>query len=355
MLASMAYCGAIMRSGAHCRNRVQFPWQHCHLHRNLTYRPYASLIVLAATVVIVTYLISAGLGAPAFSLLGGLEIFLGICVAIWGGMQAGRSIRFWSRRKISLQERELAQTLGVKPLSEPDDEDSGGKNNGCDDGDREDENLKEPSLASLDGKVETGERLVDRHPELEVSGYDELSRLTRKTSQYSDGKARMVIKYYNQGHRQASVSFILSMTFAILGFIVVAVAAIGYIRNPDQLGTTVVTGIVGAINEVVSFLFFQRADKGRELMMGLVDRLRDDREKERQFAAAIGTIGQVENSGVRDALRAAVTLQFSGASTKFSDITTLAESDTFLKMAHSPSKAPVSQPPINGTGHVPRD
>ena len=143
-------------------------------------------------------------------------------------------------------------------------------------------------------------------------------------------KARMVIKYYNQGHRQASVSFILSMTFAILGFIVVAVAVIGYVRNPDQLGTTVVTGVVGAINEVVSFLFFQRADKGRELMMGLVDRLRDDREKERQFAAAIGTIGQVENSGVRDALRAAVTLQFSGASTTLSDITTLAESDTFL-------------------------
>ena len=330
MLASMAYCGATTRSGAHCRNRVRFPWQHCHVHRNLTYRPYASLVVLAATIVIVTYLISAGLGTPAFSPLGGLEIFLGICVAIWGGMRASRSIRFWSRRKISLQERELAQTLGVEPLPEPDDEDGDGKNSGCADGDEEDRKTEEPPLASADSKVETGSQLVDHQPELGISGYDELSRLTRTTSQYSDGKARMVIKYYNQGHRQASVSFILSMTFAILGFIVVAVAVIGYVRNPDQLGTTVVTGVVGAINEVVSFLFFQRADKGRELMMGLVDRLRDDREKERQFAAAIGTIGQVENSGVRDALRAAVTLQFSGASTTLSDITTLAESDTFL-------------------------
>lgn len=165
----------------------------------------------------------------------------------------------------------------------------------------------------------------------------------------------MVIKYYNQGHRQASVSFTLSMIFAILGFVVVAAAVVVYMRNPEQLGAAVVTGVVGAINEVISFLFFQRADKGRELMMRLVDRLRDDREKERQFAAAIGTIAHVEHPGVRDALRAAVTLRFSGASANLSDIIKMAESDVFLTISDASLQFPVTGSSVNGIDRVPRD
>jgi hypothetical protein len=164
---------------------------------------------------------------------------------------------------------------------------------------------------------------------INVGNNDTSAMLATLARQYSDGNARLIIKYYAQGHRQASVSFILSMVFAVAGFVITAVAVVGYILRPGELTSTVVTGTSGAIAETVSVLFFRRADKGRDLMMGLVDKLLTDREQESKYIGAIALLDEVGNSRIKDALRAVTILGFTGSSISVDQLVTLANSETF--------------------------
>jgi heme/copper-type cytochrome/quinol oxidase subunit 4 len=260
---------------------------------------------------------------------------------------------YQKRQRSAVVERELMQTLGVQPpptRSEGSDPeiDAVKKDESCDSA--EGDEHRSPALKDgLTEPISEGPRNQDHQPSQSVvvnfNGGMSATRLTEVLRENSDGQARLVIKYYTQGYSQASVSFALSMIFAIVGFVVVAIAVVGYIRNPEHLAGAVVTGVVGAVNEVVGFLFFKRADKGRELMMELVDRLRDDREKDRQFIGAMGILDQVDNSVIKDTLRSAILLQFSGATTSLSEIADLAESKVF-------SDARRNEPTININGPV---
>ena len=82
-----------------------------------------------------------------------------------------------------------------------------------------------------------------------------------------------MIKHYAQGHKQAATSFYLSMIFAIVGFGIIAVALVQFLQQPQQSIPAGITGSVGVINEVLGVLFFRRADKARQLMMQLIDKL----------------------------------------------------------------------------------
>ncbi|GAA1937536.1 TRADD-N-associated membrane domain-containing protein [Amycolatopsis minnesotensis] len=143
-----------------------------------------------------------------------------------------------------------------------------------------------------------------------------------------------MVKYYAHAHRQASISFMLSIAFAVIGFAIFAAAAVSYLRNPDQVGGAIIATVAGAVNEAIGFLFFQRADKARDLMVTMIDRLRTDREADRQFVSALGVIDQIENPAVQDSLRAAIATQYAGcSSTSLSDIAALAESKVFAQTA----------------------
>ncbi|MCG3755817.1 hypothetical protein [Amycolatopsis sp. Poz14] len=159
-------------------------------------------------------------------------------------------------------------------------------------------------------------------------------QLAETLREHSDGNARLIVKYYVHARRQTAISFMLSISFAVIGFVVFGLAAASYLHNPDQAGGAIVATVAGAVNEAIGFLFFQRADKARDLMIAMIDRLRTDREADRQFISALGVIDQVQNLAVQDSLRAAIAIQFAGCSpTSLSDISSLAESKAFSQAA----------------------
>ncbi|WP_167402538.1 TRADD-N-associated membrane domain-containing protein [Micromonospora viridifaciens] len=165
-----------------------------------------------------------------------------------------------------------------------------------------------------------------------------LSGLAELTRSQSDGNARLIIKYYAQGHRQASVSFTLSMIFAVAGFAIAVLAVVIYILKPSSLAGSVATAAVGAVTELVSVLFFRRADRGRDLMMELVDKLRDDREREARFIGALSVIEKVDSPAMKDALRAAAVLRFTESPVSAGDLATLASSvDGLAEAGRAPS------------------
>jgi hypothetical protein len=333
-------------------NPVRFPWERCHNHRGYRYRPIPTLVVVVGWSLFAAYLISSALDSPLSSGRTGLRLTLGLIMVVALLFGIGRH---WLRRihRIDIGlERELTRALGVSPSpsgSGPDDDPPGEPDPELPPDECDGNTLPGNDSAGAAGPVTTAS---NQWVTLNFGGTAASSQLAEIMREYSDGNARMAIKYYTQGHRQASLSFILSMIFAILGFGIVVVAVIGYIRNPGQIGSAVVTGVVGAVNEVVSFLFFQRADKSRELMMGLVDRLRDDREKERQFIGAVGTIDQVDDTAIKDALRAAVALKFAESPATLEEIAKLAASRSLAARNGNIPDIHIHAPSVNGVPEV---
>ncbi|MET9079706.1 hypothetical protein ABZX95_48355 [Streptomyces sp. NPDC004232] len=140
------------------------------------------------------------------------------------------------------------------------------------------------------------------------------------TRAQNEGQARLITKYYAQGYSQARTSFILSVTFAILGFAILAVALIQALRQGTSTVSASTTGVVGIINEAVSVLFFTRADKARDTMMQMIDKLRSDYEQERKFIAGLAAIEQVSSVRIQDALRATTALAFTEAAVSLTDL-----------------------------------
>ncbi|MFJ9847195.1 hypothetical protein ACIRYZ_43585 [Kitasatospora sp. NPDC101155] len=136
----------------------------------------------------------------------------------------------------------------------------------------------------------------------------------------NEGQARLITKYYAQGYGQARTSFILSVTFAVLGFAILAVALIQALHQGTSTVSASTTGAVGIINEAVSVLFFTRADKARDTMMQMIDKLRSDYEQERKFIAGLAAIEQVSSVRIQDALRATTALAFTDAAVSLADL-----------------------------------
>jgi hypothetical protein len=163
------------------------------------------------------------------------------------------------------------------------------------------------------------------------------SMLAEFVRQQSDGNARLVLRYYVHGLRQASTSFIFGMVLAVVGFVISAAAVADYIARPHQLAGIVAAGVVGVLVEGVGLLFLRRANKGRDLVLDLVDRLLDDRERESCFLGAITVIEQVSSLRMKDALRAAAVLKFTDSTIPPEQLAALLSSDAFLTWPGSKS------------------
>ncbi|WP_427921502.1 TRADD-N-associated membrane domain-containing protein [Streptomyces sp. cg40] len=175
--------------------------------------------------------------------------------------------------------------------------------------------------------------------ELDVSTDDQRAGAARKTVNdpltrlaiaHSDGHARLILKYYAQGYSQANLGFISSLGFAVIGFFAILASALSlWFLGAKSAVPISITGFSGAISGAVSFLFFRRADKGRELMMGLIDKLRLDREKELNTLRSLEQMEKFDKGILPDALRAAAALQFMNSSITLEQLSTFLRENNF--------------------------
>lgn len=248
---SFRRCGALTTSGRRCRNWVRFPSVRCHIHRRVG---QGVSVLLAFT---------AALSLPILFFVTGIYPELSTLEAIpfaIGASLASISLPFFvSLIKSSLRagalaaEYRIANLAGASRaarvlLSELDDYQE--SVNG------EDPAVSAPLSSGRDEAASTSTTDDDyRHTETHSGGNitvnffnnRDSSQLAELVCEQSEGNAGLIIKYYTQGHRQASLTFILSMMAATAGFVIAAVAVISLIRNPHDVTTAVVTAVVSAV------------------------------------------------------------------------------------------------------------
>lgn len=140
----------------------------------------------------------------------------------------------------------------------------------------------------------------------------------------SDGHTRLIVKYYAQGYQQALVTFIASLTFAIAGFGVVIWACVYLFQHPSEPEPAAISGAAGLVTQAVGYLFFRRADKARELMTKLIDKLREDRDREMRFIAGLASASAIRSASLRDAVKVATATSLLGIALPVSELETLA-------------------------------
>lgn len=163
--------------------------------------------------------------------------------------------------------------------------------------------------------------------------------------QQSDGHTRLIVKYYAQGYQQAFVSFLSSLAFAVVGFGVIIAACVYLLLHPTEPEPAAISGAAGLVTQGVGYLFFRRADKARELMLGLIDKLREDRDQEVRFIAGLASTSAINSSSLRDAVKVATALTLTGATMTLAQVESLA--------AHASSSAPHDAPRIHIHAPVP--
>jgi hypothetical protein len=151
---------------------------------------------------------------------------------------------------------------------------------------------------------------VSQNGDFVVTIHDGGGPLAEMARLQDDGHARLITKYYAQGYQQSYISFVLSMVFAVAGFAILTVGVAYGISDHQQVLPAGITSAVGLVNQAVGVLFFRRADKARDTMMQMIDRLRADREKEARLLAGLAAIEQIDSPSLQDALRASAALSF---------------------------------------------
>lgn len=144
----------------------------------------------------------------------------------------------------------------------------------------------------------------------------DLSRFVEETSHLAEESAtldehtRLVLRYYAQGVGQAQVSFYFSLTFASVGFMVIVSGVVLAILRPDSSVQTAVTVGAGVVTDAIGALFFTLANRSRSVMTTFIDKLRLDREREREFLKSLELIELIDSNQLRDSLKAIAALRF---------------------------------------------
>ena len=319
------YCEAQTRTGSLCRNYVRYPWQRCYLHHDRAINVHSvrtNVFLTGSVITLCLSAVSAVRGATATEppsvsdiiVLAALLV-IGILLLILGASEK-------LKRRSYRVESEIRHALGVEaeyPEGEEDD-DSVGTN--------ESEAVEGQTAGQQGDEATTGTpRRTSRYGENIFVTFKETSSasvLTEFVQSQSDGNARLVIKYYAQGYLQASLTFVLSVVVALAGFVLACLAIISFLQNPGVTPVAVVTAVVSAVTEIIGFLFFRRADKARELMTSLIDKLREDRKAERDYISTLALIDAIKSVELQDATRVAVLCKFADTNVTLTEIEQLA-------------------------------
>jgi len=122
-------------------------------------------------------------------------------------------------------------------------------------------------------------------------------------SRVDDTPARLAalpIDYHAQVLAQSKQSFLLSLTAAIGGFVVIALGVV--LAFVGTVPTTVATMAGGVVAEGVAALFFTQSNRARSLMAGQLEGFRDLEEVIRQASERLTLIEMVSDEKARDKL-----------------------------------------------------
>jgi hypothetical protein len=115
--------------------------------------------------------------------------------------------------------------------------------------------------------------------------------------------------YYAVGLVQAQLSFRLSLIAAGVGFALILYATWTAISPKDvDLTRAVIPLVAGTVSEAVAALFFSQSNRTREMMLALLDRLRED--SRRIDAIRLGS--EISDKSMRARVQASMALAYAG-------------------------------------------
>ncbi|HEX8225487.1 MAG TPA: hypothetical protein VF605_16865 [Allosphingosinicella sp.] len=112
--------------------------------------------------------------------------------------------------------------------------------------------------------------------------------------------------YYGQVLSRANISFWFSLVFASIGFGVIIFAFVTH--NTADVTGTIIKVVSGTVIDAISGLFFVQSTSAQKSMAEFFEKLRLDRLN----AEARDMIAEIEDSKLRDELRAQLILKYSG-------------------------------------------
>jgi hypothetical protein len=126
-------------------------------------------------------------------------------------------------------------------------------------------------------------------------------------------------EYHAQGLSQSRVSFWFSLTFASLGFAIIALSVGIFLQHTgdptvgwlDAAGKPIFTLVAGTVIDAVSALFFVQSNKARQLMTEFFDKLRVDRKLDE----ALRLISEIPDPVIASRIKGIVALTFSEVAT----------------------------------------
>jgi hypothetical protein len=153
----------------------------------------------------------------------------------------------------------------------------------------------------------------------------------------------LLIDYYAFGITQARRSFSVSLSFSILGGLVLVgglVLAIFRAETRGQVDAAAITSLAGALTSGIGALFHRQAARALRHMEGQTNGLRQDMKTETDKAAARELLGEVQDEVIRRQLQAALILRFTGA--QLSDVIAPANLSVNGQMSANQGSAPKS-------------
>ena len=168
-------------------------------------------------------------------------------------------------------------------------------------------------VAAGRGKIKLGSLSVDFD---RTAASDIRSRLEAIGAESGYRQYALLREYHAQGLAQSRISFWFSLTFASIGFAVIALAVGLFLETAptgsgwmDNAGKPVFTLVSGTVIDAVAALFFVQSNKARQLMTEFFDKLRTDRKLDESLKLA----ETISDSIVSSRLKAILALHFAEA------------------------------------------
>ncbi|MGW0854165.1 TRADD-N-associated membrane domain-containing protein [Streptomyces sp. NPDC002690] len=127
---------------------------------------------------------------------------------------------------------------------------------------------------------------------------------------------RMLRKYYGHGLSAARINLTTSVSFSVLGGVVLlggAGMAVWKAETSGEFYSAMVTSVAGLVMSVVATLFHRRADKALAHLTEQTRNLRADMAVERDARQAVALLDKVQNPALKAQLEAALILKFAQA------------------------------------------